>query len=90
MPRGINIRKVIDAPVPKDWRNIPIEKIDRTIKDMPSPIGLAPSEKKVLVSLFLNVSTVRFFKKEADRYHTKYQRMMRAVLERYNHAHSKI
>ena len=88
MARGIHLQKIIDGRLPRDWQNIPVGKIDRTIKDMPYPIGLLPSEKKIRVSIYLNESTVRYFKKEADRYHAKYQRMMRAVLERYQHTHS--
>ncbi len=87
MPISIKIQKIIAGRVPRDWQNIPVQKIDRTLKDMPYPIGLVPTEKKVLVSFYLNKSTVRFFKKEADRHHAKYQRMMRAVLERYMHHH---
>jgi len=54
---------------------------------MPYPIGLISSDKKVLVTAYLNKSTIDFFKKEADKYHTKYQRMMRAVLDRYAALH---
>ena len=88
MPRGIRLQKIIDGKLPRDWQNIPVGKIDRTIKDMPYPIGLVPVEKKVRVSIYFNQSTVRYFRKEADRHHTKYQRMMRAVLERYQHTHT--
>ncbi len=71
----------------RDLQNIPVRKIDRIVKGMPHPGGLVPSEKKVLVTIYLNKATVDFFKKEADKYHTKYQRMMRAVLDRYGHFH---
>ena len=54
---------------------------------MPYPIGLVSSDKKVLVTTYLNKSTIDYFKKEADKYHTKYQRMMRAVLDRYAASH---
>lgn len=88
MPRGINIHKIIKgARTNRDWQHIPVEKVSRTVKGMPYPIGLVPSEKKVLVTIYLNQSTIRFFKKEADKYNTKYQRMMRAVLDLYADAH---
>ena len=88
MPRGIKIGKIIEGVRPnRDWENIPLDKIYQTAKRMPYPIGLVSSEKKGLVTIYLNKSTVRFFKKEADRYHTKYQRMMRAVLDIYADAH---
>ena len=57
--------------------------MSRSIKGMPYPIGAGPTEKKVLITLYLNKSTVSFFKKAADKYSTKYQRMMRAVLTLY-------
>ena len=89
MSRGINFNKITNPPIrSRDWQNIPVEKIDRTVKRMPYPIGLDPQEKKVLISFYLNQSTVRYFKKEAERHGAKYQRMIRAVLELYKHAHN--
>ena len=88
MARGINIHKIIkETRRNRDWQNVPLGKIDRSIKGMPHPIGLAPSQKKALVTMYLNKSTVDFFKKEANQCHTKYQRMMRAVLDRYADLH---
>ena len=88
MSRGLNIHKIIKGVrMNRDWQNIPIGKIDRSVKGMPYPIGLVPFEKKVLVTIYFNKSTVSFFKKEADKYHTKYQRMMRAVVDRYADLH---
>ena len=89
LPRGINYQKIIKkSPKSRDWQNIPLGRIDRAVKNMPNPIGLLPQEKKILISVYLNESTVRFFKKEANRHHSKYQRMMRAVLERYKEAYT--
>lgn len=88
MPRGISIQKIIKGTRKSpDWQNLPIEKINQTAKRMPYPIGLVSSEKKVLVTIYLNKFTIDFFKKEANRYHTKYQRMMRTVLDLYANAH---
>lgn len=88
MSRGIKIQKIISETKPRDWQNIPISKIERIVHGMPYAGGLVTSEDKILVSIYLNKSTVHFFKREAGRYHTKYQRFMRAVLDRYAHAHS--
>lgn len=88
MSRGINIGKIIKGTRKnRDWENLPIEKINQTAKKMGYPIGLVASEKKVLVTIYLNKFTIDFFKKEANRYHTKYQRMMRTVLDLYANAH---
>lgn len=88
MSRGINIQKIIDRTrISRDWENLPIEKINQTARKMGFPIGLVSSEKKVLVTIYLNKFTVDFFKKEARKYNTKYQRMIRTVLDLYAHAH---
>ena len=87
MSRGINFQKIVDSRRTRDWQNIPLGKIDRVVHGMPPPPGLDPQEKKVLISFYLNESTIRFYKKEANRYGTKYQRLLRAILERYKHAH---
>jgi len=84
----MNVKKIIKrAKTNRDLQNIPVGKIDRAVRRMPYPIGLVSSDQKVLVTTYLNKSTIDFFKKEADKYHTKYQRMMRAVLDRYAHFH---
>ena len=87
MSRGINFQKIVNRSMTRDWQNVPLGKMDRVVKGLPPPSGLDLQEKKVLISLYLNQSTIRFFKKEANRHGTKYQRLMRAVLERYKHAH---
>ena len=88
MPRGINIQKMLNKPrVGREWQNLPIEKINQTARKMGYPIGLVSSEKKVLVTIYLNKFTIDFFKKEARKYNTKYQRMIRTVLDLYAHAH---
>ena len=82
--KSVNIKKIIrHLKTNRDLQNIPVGKINRLVRRMPYPIGLVSSDKKVLVTTYLNKSTIDFFKKEADKYHTKYQRMMRAVLDRY-------
>lgn len=50
---------------------------------IPSPGELARKQKKVKVTISLSSSTIDFFKKEADEHGTKYQRLIRAVLDEY-------
>ena len=83
MSRGIDFNKLTGSPRTRDWQNIPVQKINKAVKHMPRPGELDPQEKKVLVNFYVNQSTVRFFKKEANLHGSKYQRMMRAVLELY-------
>jgi predicted DNA binding CopG/RHH family protein len=50
---------------------------------LPSPEELAFREESVKVTIVLNRSSVDFFKSEATKYHTKYQRMIRQLIDAY-------
>jgi len=67
----------------KNNKNEPIGKL-RFIKDfLPSPKELAKFDQKIKITIELDEQTVLFFKKEANLYNTKYQKMMREVLNYY-------
>lgn len=54
----------------------------RVVKDfLPPPDQLVLKEEKIKVTIFLKKSSVDFFKKEARRHHTSYQRMIRQVID---------
>ena len=56
----------------------------RVIPDfLPSPTELAFREEGVKVTLALSKKSVEFFKAEASRHHTQYQRMIRRLLDAY-------
>lgn len=56
----------------------------RVIQDfLPSPTELAFREEGVKVTLALSKKSVEFFKAEASRHHTQYQRMIRRLLDMY-------
>jgi predicted DNA binding CopG/RHH family protein len=56
----------------------------RVIRDfLPSPDELAFKEEKVKVTISLSRASLDFFKHEADRHHTAYQRMIRNLLDAY-------
>ena len=63
--------------------NMPIGKLTRISDDLPSPGELAKAMKSVRITIVLNKVSVDYFKRQAHRYHTKYQRMVREVLDRY-------
>ena len=63
--------------------DMPIGRVRRVKDDLPSPSELAKSMQLVRVTIVLSKPSIDFFKKEAQRYHTKYQRMMRQVLDLY-------
>jgi len=50
---------------------------------LPPPEKLIFPEETVKVTLILKKSSVDFFKKKALQQHTKYQRMIREVVDRY-------
>ena len=56
----------------------------RVIQDfLPSPTELAFREEGVKVTLALSKKSVEFFKAQASRHHTQYQRMIRRLLDAY-------
>ncbi len=50
---------------------------------LPHPEDLVFKEKTVKVTLTLNKSSVEFFKEEAKKHHTQYQKMIRRLLDLY-------
>jgi len=60
----------------------------RVILDfLPSPDELAFKEEKVKVTIALSRASLDFFKQEADRYNTAYQKMIRNLLDAYATRH---
>ena len=56
----------------------------RVVKDfLPPPEELAFTEENVKVTISLSKVSVDFFKKEAETYHTQYQKMIRRLLDLY-------
>ena len=62
----------------------------RVIKDfLPSPAELAFRDEDVKITITLSKKSVAFFKSEAARADTQYQRMIRRLLDAYFEAHSR-
>ena len=67
----------------------PIGRLTR-IKDMlPPPDKLVVPKETTKVTLLLSKSSVQFFKHQAARHRTKYQRMLRELVDRYTEQFSK-
>ena len=66
----------------------PIGKVEIVPDFLPSPAELAFREEGVKVTLALSKKSVDFFKSEATRHHTQYQRMIRKLLDGYVDAHT--
>ena len=54
---------------------------------LPSPEELVFKEDNVKVTLGLSRRSVEFFKREANRHHTQYQKMIRRLLDLYASRH---
>ena len=61
----------------------PIGEIEVVPDFLPSPAELAFREEGVKVTLALSRRSVEFFKPEASKHHTQYQRMIRRLLDAY-------
>ena len=61
----------------------PLGKVEVIPDFLPSPAELAFREEGVKVTLALSKSSVDFFKLEASKHQTQYQRMIRRLLDSY-------
>ena len=62
----------------------------RVLKDfLPPPDQLVLKEENVKITLSLKKSSVEFFKKEAQKHHTSYQKMIRQVIDWYTSHYQK-
>ena len=64
--------------------DMPIGKVT-VVKDfLPPPEVLFAGEKeKVRVNIYLSKASIEYFKTQARKHHTKYQRVIRALLDQY-------
>ena len=68
--------------------NMPVGRLKRIKDFLPLPEELAMPEETVKVTLALKKSSVDFFKLKAQQNHTKYQRMIRELLDQYAYKYS--
>ena len=61
----------------------PMGKVKIIADFLPSPEELALKDETVKVTLTLSKTSVDFFKKEAEKYNTQYQKMIRRLLDEY-------
>ena len=61
----------------------PLGKVQVVSDFLPSPAELAFREEGVKVTLALSKKSIEFFKSEAAKHHTQYQRMIRRLLDAY-------
>lgn len=59
----------------------------QALNQIPSPGELAKREEKLKVTISLSTITIDFFKNEARKHGSKYQKLIRAVLDEYVKQH---
>lgn len=65
------------------YTNEPIGKVKVIPDFLPSPEKLALKNETVKVTISLSKSSVEYFKNEAKKYKTQYQKMIRRLLDEY-------
>ena len=65
------------------YTNEPLGKVEVIPDFLPSPSELAFREEGVKVTLALSKKSVEFFKLEAEKHQTQYQRMIRRLIDAY-------
>ena len=67
----------------------PLGKV-RVVNDfLPPPEDLVFKEENIKVTMSLSKSSVEYFKREAKKHHTQYQKMIRRLLDLYADQHKK-
>ena len=65
------------------YTNEPIGKVKVITDFLPSPKELALKDETVKITISLSKASVDIFKKEAKKYNTQYQKMIRRLLDEY-------
>lgn len=65
------------------YTNEPMGELEVVADFLPTPAELALKDDGVKVTLALSKSSVEFFKSEASKHQTQYQRMIRRLLDSY-------
>ncbi len=61
----------------------PLGQVKRVSDFLPSPEELALKDETVRVTISLSKASVEFFKHEAKKHNTQYQKMIRRLLDEY-------
>jgi len=69
-------------------QDFPIGKLTRVTDVLPPPDQLVLPEDTIKVTLLLSKSSIKFFKRQAARHQTKYQRMIRRLVDEYANRYS--
>ena len=84
---GVKVNEFMNAKI--KYINEPLGRIEVVADMLPSPEELAFKEDTVKVTISLSKSSVDFFKQEAKKHDTRYQQMIRRLLDAYTRAQSR-
>jgi len=59
-------------------------KVKKAADFLPSPEELVLKDETVKVTIALSKTSIDFFKREAKKHHTQYQKMIRRLLDEYS------
>ncbi len=79
---GGKVEKYMTAKI--KYTDEPMGKVKVLSDFLPSPEELALKDETVKVTIALSKTSVDFFKKEAKKYNTQYQKMIRRLLDEYS------
>jgi predicted DNA binding CopG/RHH family protein len=65
------------------YTNEPLGKIKIVDDFLPKPKDLVLKEETTKITISLTKSSIDFFKSEAEKHHTHYQTMIRALIDQY-------
>ncbi len=71
-----------------NYEDGPMDEVKVVPDFLPSPEELAFREETVKVTIALSRASIDFFKQEADKHHTSYQKMIRRLLDEYAQHHT--
>ena len=69
------------------YTNEPMGKVKVVSDFLPSPEELVLKDETVKVTIALSKASVKFFKNEAKKHNTQYQKMIRRLLDEYSTQH---
>jgi hypothetical protein len=81
---GAKVNVFMNAKI--KYTDEPLGKVEVIADMLPSPEELAFKDDTVKVTISLSKSSVNFFKREAKKHDTKYQQMIRRLLDAYTHS----
>ena len=71
------------------YTNGPLGKLKVVPDFLPKPEDLVLRDERVKITIALSKRSVEFFKREAERHGTQYQRMIRRLLDAYAQHHAR-